>query len=92
MAERFSVNYCITPRDGRSIEEHARDITFEQTVEVPPEVVPDEHFELEMDSVQLADENAVATLSACVAVCRDEGVKLSDRSISVRRISMFPTR
>lgn len=46
--ERFSVNYCITLRDGRSIEEHARDITFEQTVEVPPEVVPEEHFELEI--------------------------------------------
>jgi ribulose-bisphosphate carboxylase large chain len=48
VADRFTVSYWITPRDGRSIEEHARDITFEQTVEVPPEVLPADHYALEI--------------------------------------------
>jgi ribulose-bisphosphate carboxylase large chain len=37
---RFSVLYRITVSDGRTIEEHARDLTLEQTVEVPPDCVP----------------------------------------------------
>lgn len=35
-------------RDGRSIKEHARDITIEQTVEVPPDVIPPSHHEQEI--------------------------------------------
>jgi len=38
---RFSVVYRITVTDGRTIEEHAGDIALEQTVEVPPDCVPD---------------------------------------------------
>ncbi|TYO98914.1 ribulose-bisphosphate carboxylase large chain [Geothermobacter ehrlichii] len=45
-SDRFWVDYRITVRDGRSIEDHARDICIEQTVEVPPEVIPDTHGEL----------------------------------------------
>lgn len=42
--ERFRVTYLIEVRDRRSIEDHARDITIEQTVEVPSDVIPEEHF------------------------------------------------
>jgi len=45
-AERFSVDYLITVRDDRSIDEHAHDITIEQTVEVPEDVIPRSHHEL----------------------------------------------
>jgi Ribulose 1,5-bisphosphate carboxylase, large subunit len=38
---RFSVMYRITVSDGRSVEEHAQDIAVEQTVEVPPDCIPD---------------------------------------------------
>ncbi len=41
--ERFCVHYLITVRDGRSIEEHARDISIEQTVELPEDVIPVSH-------------------------------------------------
>ncbi|ODS32551.1 MAG: 2,3-diketo-5-methylthiopentyl-1-phosphate enolase [Candidatus Scalindua rubra] len=43
--ERFTVHYIITINDNRSIEEHASDITFEQTVEVPKDCIPEKHFE-----------------------------------------------
>ncbi len=43
--ERFTVKYIITTNDKRSIEEHASDITLEQTVEVPENCIPDKHFE-----------------------------------------------
>jgi len=39
------VQYIITTNDKRSIEEHASDITLEQTVEVPKDCVPDKHFD-----------------------------------------------
>ncbi len=44
-SERFTVQYIITTNDKRSIEEHASDITLEQTVEVPEDCVPEKHFE-----------------------------------------------
>jgi hypothetical protein len=44
-SERFTVQYIITINDKRSIEEHASDITLEQTVEVPEDCVPEKHFE-----------------------------------------------
>ncbi len=40
--ERFSVIFRITVSDGRSIEEHARDIASEQTVEIPYDIIPTE--------------------------------------------------
>ena len=43
--ERFTVQYIITINDKRSIEEHASDITLEQTVEVPVDCIPEKHFE-----------------------------------------------
>jgi Ribulose 1,5-bisphosphate carboxylase, large subunit len=43
--ERFTVQYIITINDKRSIEEHASDITLEQTVEVPEDCIPEKHFE-----------------------------------------------
>ncbi|MGR3293173.1 MAG: RuBisCO large subunit C-terminal-like domain-containing protein [Candidatus Scalindua sp.] len=43
--ERFTVQYIITTNDERSIEEHASDITLEQTVEVPEDCIPENHFE-----------------------------------------------
>ncbi len=43
--ERFTVQYIITINDSRSIEEHASDITLEQTVEVPNDCIPEKHFE-----------------------------------------------
>ncbi len=43
--ERFTVHYIITVNDDRSIEEHASDITLEQTVEVPMDCIPKKHFE-----------------------------------------------
>ena len=42
--DRFHVHYQIRVRDQRSIEQHAADITIEQTVEVPVDVIPEEHF------------------------------------------------
>lgn len=42
--DRFRVHYQILVRDQRSIEQHAADITIEQTVEVPVDVIPEEHF------------------------------------------------
>ena len=45
VAERFAATYRIAVQDGRDIEAHARDIAFEQTVEVPPDCVPDEILE-----------------------------------------------
>jgi ribulose-bisphosphate carboxylase large chain len=41
--ERFTVQYIITANDKRSIEEHASDITLEQTVEVPEDCIPEKH-------------------------------------------------
>ena len=38
--ERFRVTYRITVSDGRPIEEHARDIAIEQTVETPSDCIP----------------------------------------------------
>lgn len=46
--DRFTVEYLLTIRDNRPPEEHARDIAIEQTVEVPPDVIPQEHFEAEI--------------------------------------------
>lgn len=43
--ERFTVHYIITVNDDRSIEEHASDITLEQTVEIPKDCIPEKHFE-----------------------------------------------
>ncbi len=43
--ERFTVQYTITVNDERSIEEHASDITLEQTVEVPENCIPEKHFD-----------------------------------------------
>lgn len=43
--ERFTIHYIITINDKRSIEEHAFDITLEQTVEVPEDCIPEKHFE-----------------------------------------------
>ncbi len=43
--ERFTVQYVITVNDNRSINEHASDITLEQTVEVPEDCIPEKHFE-----------------------------------------------
>ncbi len=43
--ERFTIQYIITVNDKRSIEEHASDITLEQTVEVPKNCIPDKNFE-----------------------------------------------
>jgi ribulose-bisphosphate carboxylase large chain len=40
-AERFTVTYRITPDDSRPVEQHAKDITIEETVEIPPDCVPD---------------------------------------------------
>ena len=39
--ERFSVTYRVTVYDKLSIEEHAREITIEQTVEIPGDTIPD---------------------------------------------------
>ena len=44
-SERFTVQYINTINDKRSIEEHASDITLEQTVEVAEDCVPEKHFE-----------------------------------------------
>ncbi|MFP4013153.1 MAG: RuBisCO large subunit C-terminal-like domain-containing protein [Chitinispirillaceae bacterium] len=41
---RFTVDYQLTIQDGRSAEDHARDIAVEQTVEIPYEYVPERHF------------------------------------------------
>ena len=41
-SERFSVTYRITVADGRRIEDHATDITLEQSVEIPADVVTEE--------------------------------------------------
>ncbi|MDY6834238.1 MAG: RuBisCO large subunit C-terminal-like domain-containing protein [Chloroflexota bacterium] len=42
--QRFSVVYHITLHDSQNIEEVARDIAVEQTVEVPYDCIPKEHF------------------------------------------------
>lgn len=60
--ERFTVDYRITVRDGRTVEEHARDITIEQTVEVPPDVIPAEHFEQEL----IGRIEAIEPVAGCV--------------------------
>ncbi len=41
--DRFCVTYQIRVNDDRGIDAHARDICLEQTVEVPPAVIPDSH-------------------------------------------------
>lgn len=41
---RFTVGYELTIQDGRSVEDHARDIAVEQTVEIPYECVPEKHL------------------------------------------------
>ncbi|MFW5775135.1 MAG: RuBisCO large subunit C-terminal-like domain-containing protein [Chitinivibrionales bacterium] len=41
---RFSVRYRITVGDGQTIEQIARDIAVEQTVEIPYDCIPDEHL------------------------------------------------
>jgi len=43
--ERFSVLYHVTVHDNRPIEAHAEDITIEQTVEVPRDVIPEGHWQ-----------------------------------------------
>lgn len=43
--QRFLVTYRLTVRDGRPVEDHARDITIEQTAEVPEDVIPQGHFD-----------------------------------------------
>lgn len=43
--ERFTIQYIITVNDKRSIEEHAFDISLEQTVEVPEDCIPEKHFD-----------------------------------------------
>jgi ribulose-bisphosphate carboxylase large chain len=43
-APRFSVTYRITPTDGRPPEAHARDICIEQTVEIPEDCIPENHW------------------------------------------------
>ncbi|MFP4680403.1 MAG: RuBisCO large subunit C-terminal-like domain-containing protein [Chitinispirillaceae bacterium] len=42
---RFEVDYQITVEDKRSVQEHARDLTVEQTAEIPYEYIPRKHFE-----------------------------------------------
>jgi ribulose-bisphosphate carboxylase large chain len=42
--QRFSVIYQVIPRDAGSIEAEADDITIEQTVEVPKDCIPHDHF------------------------------------------------
>ena len=42
--QRFTVTYHITVRDGRGIKDYAQDIAIEQTVEVPYDCIPEEHF------------------------------------------------
>jgi ribulose-bisphosphate carboxylase large chain len=38
--ERFRVRYRVTPDDARPIEQHAKDIAIEETVEVPADCIP----------------------------------------------------
>ena len=58
--QRFAVTYHITIRDDRSIEDHALDIAIEQTVEVPYDCIPEEHFSQgiigEVERIQLINE------------------------------------
>jgi ribulose-bisphosphate carboxylase large chain len=44
-APRFHVHYRITPDDPRPVEAHAKDICIEQTVEIPPDAVPQKHWD-----------------------------------------------
>lgn len=41
---RFRIYYRVTVRDGRPIQEHAREIAFEQTVEVPFDCITEKHI------------------------------------------------
>jgi ribulose-bisphosphate carboxylase large chain len=41
---RFSVTYRITPDDARPVEQHAKDICIEETVEIPEDCIPDAHW------------------------------------------------
>jgi ribulose-bisphosphate carboxylase large chain len=43
--ERFTVTYRVTPDDARPIEQHAKDIAIEETVEIPADCVPDSIWE-----------------------------------------------
>jgi ribulose-bisphosphate carboxylase large chain len=43
--ERFTITYRITPDDARPIEQHAKDITIEETVEIPSACVPQSIWE-----------------------------------------------
>ncbi len=42
--DRFTVRYQVTVREGGKIEQIARDIAVEQTVEIPFDCIPDEHI------------------------------------------------
>jgi ribulose-bisphosphate carboxylase large chain len=44
-APRFHVTYRITPDDARPVEAHAKDICIEETVEIPEDCVPKDHWE-----------------------------------------------
>ena len=44
-APRFHVTYRITPDDTRPIEAHAKDICVEQTVEIPADAIPQNHWD-----------------------------------------------
>ena len=61
--ERFTVQYIITINDKRSIEEHASDITLEQTVEVPEDCIPDKHFEDGIIGIDVGDDNTLEFLN-----------------------------
>ena len=60
--QRFTVTYRITVRDGRDINDYAQDIAIEQTVEVPLDCIPEEHFREgiigEIESIEAIDDGA----------------------------------
>jgi ribulose-bisphosphate carboxylase large chain len=44
-AERFHATYRITPDDSRPVEQHAKDICIEETVEIPEDCIPKSHWD-----------------------------------------------
>lgn len=44
LTERFHVTYRITPDDSRPVEAHAKDICIEETVEIPEDCIPADHW------------------------------------------------
>ena len=68
--ERFSVLYRIKVPQGGSIEEIARDITIEQTVEIPFDCIPEKHIE----------EGLIGRVESCI----NTGEQLYDVEISFR--------